>query len=97
MNGSSSTDSTTKVFVNHGWDRLRHNFLYFSADKTYQVYNRMQKVEGTLYSGDTYILDEGKIITVYEGVKLQGVPRSILDHLLPSSDFADFGVIPSSP
>lgn len=98
MNGTESTDSKNTVFVNHGWDRLRFSAA-LSAEKTYHCYNRMQNIGGTLFAGDTYVLEDGNIVAVFEGVKashshhtsnlftniqqFQGVPRSVLDHLLP--------------
>ncbi|KAL2062955.1 hypothetical protein VTL71DRAFT_6027 [Oculimacula yallundae] len=97
MNATDSTDSAVQVFINHGWDRMRVA-TDFTADKTYQVYNRMQHVEGTMYSGDTYIFDNGKIVAVYEGVKFQGVPRSVLDHLRPAAASAKLTrVVPAMP
>lgn len=83
MNGNDNVHSETQVFINHGWDRMRCA-TKFSKDKVYQTYNRMQLVSGTMYAGDTYILDEGNIVAIFEGVKFQGVPRRVLDHLLPA-------------
>lgn len=99
MNATDGTDSNVQVFVNHGWDRMRVA-TELSPEKTYQVYNRMQNIGGTLYGGDTYILEDGNVVAIFEGVKVglsklylltnanrlqfQGVPRSVLDHLLPA-------------
>jgi naphtho-gamma-pyrone polyketide synthase len=69
MNGNDNIESKTQVFVNHGWDRMRCA-TKFSKDKRYQTYNRMQLSSGTMYSGDTYILEEGNIVAVFEGVKV---------------------------
>jgi naphtho-gamma-pyrone polyketide synthase len=69
MNANDSTDPSVQVFVNHGWDRMRCTKT-FSAEKTYQTYNRMQNIGGTLYSGDTYILEDGDVIAVFEGIKV---------------------------
>lgn len=69
MNANDATDSNVQVFVNHGWDRMRCTTT-FSPEKTYQTYNRMQNIGGTLYSGDTYILEEGNIVAVFEGIKV---------------------------
>ena len=69
MNGNDNTQSKDRVFVNHGWDNMRcaTNFVH---GKKYQSYNKMQLVSGTLYSGDTYIFDEGNIVAIFEGVKV---------------------------
>jgi naphtho-gamma-pyrone polyketide synthase len=69
MNANENTDPSLQVFVNHGWDRMRCTKA-FSPERTYQVYNRMQNIGGTLHSGDTYILEDANVIAVFEGVKV---------------------------
>jgi naphtho-gamma-pyrone polyketide synthase len=76
MNASDSTDPSIQVFINHGWDRLRCAKT-FSREKTYQTYNKMQSIGGTLYSDDTYILEEGSVIAVFEGVKVSLILHGI--------------------
>ncbi|ELR10234.1 hypothetical protein GMDG_04622 [Pseudogymnoascus destructans 20631-21] len=87
MNVNDNVDSRTQVFINHGWERMRIAEP-FQAGKTYHAYNRMQLVEKTTYVGDTYILEEGRIVAIFEGVTFQGVPRQVLDHLLPSKSWS---------
>jgi iterative type I PKS product template protein len=82
MNGNDAVESDKQVFINHGWERLRIAEKLDPA-KTYYAYNRMQLVEKTLYAGDTYILHEGRTVAIFQGVKFQGVPRQVLDHVLP--------------
>ncbi|KAF2790288.1 conidial yellow pigment biosynthesis polyketide synthase [Melanomma pulvis-pyrius CBS 109.77] len=84
MNANDNIDSKTQVFVNHGWDSLRVA-TKLSADKTYETYVKMQNVGGTMHAGDVYIFDGDTIVAMYGGVKFQGVPRRILDHLLPGA------------
>jgi naphtho-gamma-pyrone polyketide synthase len=69
MNANENNDPSLQVFINHGWDRMRCT-TSFSPDKTYQTYNKMQNVGGTLFSGDTYILESGNVVAVFEGVKV---------------------------
>jgi naphtho-gamma-pyrone polyketide synthase len=69
MNGNDNVHSKTQVFVNHGWDRMRCSTT-FSRNKVYRTYNKMQLVGGTMYAGDTYILDGDTIVAVFEGVKV---------------------------
>ncbi|TLD37529.1 6-deoxyerythronolide-B synthase [Venturia nashicola] len=86
MNGNDHISSKSQVFVNHGWSRMRCA-TKFVRSKTYTTYNRMQLVgTTTLYSGDTYILDGDQIVAIFEGVQFQGVPRQVLDQLLPSKN-----------
>jgi naphtho-gamma-pyrone polyketide synthase len=69
MNGNDNVQSKSQVFVNHGWDTMRCA-TKFARGKTYQSYNKMQPVDGNLYSGDTYIFEEDNIVAVFEGVKV---------------------------
>ncbi|GAB1214004.1 hypothetical protein ATERTT37_003160 [Aspergillus terreus] len=84
MNANDGVDSRDQVFINHGWERMRIAEP-LQQNRTYRAYNRMQLVENTTYAGDTYILYDGRIVAIFEGVTFQGVPRRVLDHLLPSS------------
>lgn len=70
MNGNDNIHSKGQVFINHGWDAARLA-KPLQSGKTYCTYNRMQLVSGTLYAGDTYILEDGVIIGVFEGVKVR--------------------------
>ncbi|RAL00107.1 ketoacyl-synt-domain-containing protein [Aspergillus ibericus CBS 121593] len=83
MNASDATPSKEQVFINHGWERMRCA-TRFSKDKQYQVYNRMQLETGTTYVGDTYIFEGDTVVAVYQGIRFQGVPRRLLDRLLPA-------------
>ncbi|OCK90224.1 polyketide synthase [Cenococcum geophilum 1.58] len=85
MNGNDNIHSKDHVFVNHGWSAMRCG-KRIEYGKTYQTYNKMQPEDekGNMYVGDTYILENGMIVAIFEGVKFQRVPRSVLDHLLPS-------------
>ena len=69
MNGNDNVESKSQVFINHGWDAMRCATT-FAYGKTYQTYNRMQLVEGKMYAGDTYILEEGNVVAIFEGVKV---------------------------
>lgn len=70
MNGNDHVHSKDQVFINHGWDNMRCA-ASFEHGKAYQTYNKMQLASGTMYVGDTYILEEGKIIAIFEGVKVR--------------------------
>ena len=69
MNGNDNVQSKDQVFINHGWSNMRCA-TRFTKGRKYQSYNRMQLVSGTLYSGDTYIFDEGNVVAIFEGVKV---------------------------
>ncbi|PHH92640.1 hypothetical protein CDD83_6410 [Cordyceps sp. RAO-2017] len=82
MNGNENMPSHKQVFINHGWSRLRFGENP-EAGKVYTTYNKMQLVQGKLYAGDTYVLDGQRIVAIFEKVAFQGVPRQVLDNLLP--------------
>lgn len=69
MNGNDNVHSKDQVFINHGWDAMRCA-TKFRKGKTYRSYNKMQLVSGSLYAGDTYILEDDSVVAVIEGVKV---------------------------
>ena len=60
------------VFVNHGWIGMRCA-KKIEYDKTYQTYNKMlsQDEKGNTFVGDTYILENGTIVAIFEGVRVR--------------------------
>lgn len=72
MNGNDNVHTKDHVFVNHGWSGLRCA-KKFEYHKTYRTYNKMipQDDDGAMYAGDTYILENGKIVAIFEGVKVR--------------------------
>ncbi|KAL8725152.1 MAG: hypothetical protein Q9166_007527 [cf. Caloplaca sp. 2 TL-2023] len=82
MNGNDNISSKDQVFVNHGWDAMRYG-KQIESGKSYTTYNRMQLESGTMYAGDTYIFEGQELVAIFEGVRFQGVNRSVLDYLLP--------------
>ena len=69
MNGNDNILSKNQVFINHGWDTMRCATKFIKG-KTYQSYNRMQLTSGAMYVGDTYILEEGNVVAIIEGVRV---------------------------
>lgn len=69
MNGNDNTQSKTQVFINHGWEGMRCA-VKFEKGKTYQTYNKMQVESGTVYIGDTYVLEDDNVVAILEGVKV---------------------------
>ncbi|KFG85862.1 polyketide synthase [Metarhizium anisopliae] len=83
MNANDATNNQEQVFINHGWERLRHAER-LTASKTYRAYCRMQLEEKTTFVGDVFVLDGDRIVAVYEGIKFVGMQRRVLNHLLPA-------------
>lgn len=69
MNGSDASPFKTGVFINTGWKHMRCA-VDFVKGKEYQVHNRMQLQTENTYVGDTYILEDQKVVAVYEGVRV---------------------------
>ncbi|KAJ9668079.1 hypothetical protein H2201_001885 [Coniosporium apollinis] len=82
MNANETIDTNVQVYLNHGWESMRCSGR-FSSEKIYRTYVKMQPTEGTIYAGDVYIFDEDVIVAVFQGVKFQGVPRKLINTVLP--------------
>ncbi|KAF2475265.1 polyketide synthetase PksP [Lindgomyces ingoldianus] len=83
MNANDFVDLKKTVYINHGWKNLRIA-APFSAEKTYQTYVKMQKQGANEYSGNIYVLDQGEIVAVYEGVTFAAIERKVLDLVIPN-------------
>ncbi|KXH68541.1 hypothetical protein CSAL01_02198 [Colletotrichum salicis] len=71
------------VYVNHGWKSMKLA-RDFQEDTTYRTYVHMRPVDGTKFAGDLYVLDENStIIGVYGDITFQGLPRRVLNTVLP--------------
>ncbi|KAF4975324.1 hypothetical protein FZEAL_7857 [Fusarium zealandicum] len=80
------TTMSDYVYVNHGWGSLKLA-KEFQEDATYRTYIRMRPLEGAKYAGDLYIMDEsGSVIGVYGDITFQGLPRRVLDTVLPRAN-----------
>lgn len=69
MNSSDASPFKTGVFINAGWEHMRCA-VNFVKGKEYEVHSRMQLRTGNTYIGDTYILEDQKVVAVYEGVRV---------------------------
>ncbi|KAK7530819.1 polyketide synthase module [Phyllosticta citribraziliensis] len=81
MNANEATDSKQFVYLNHSWDNLRIA-VPFDASKEYHTYVKMQPKNDKEYSGDVFVLHEGVIVAVYEGVTFIKVPRRAMEMAL---------------
>ncbi|KAL8779358.1 MAG: hypothetical protein Q9194_001493 [Teloschistes cf. exilis] len=85
MNGKDSTDLDVEIYVNHGWDSLQI-FEELTPDKSYQTYVRMEQAEGSVFKGDTVMLDGERVVAFFRGLALRGVPRNVFSVILASAD-----------
>ena len=84
MNGNDAVDIRQTAYINHGWDSMRcADPKAFTSTKTYQTYVKMQPYNDSTRIGDVYVFDDAKIVAVFGGIKFQGIPRRILDNVLP--------------
>ena len=96
MNANENVDTDKVVYISNGWESMQIA-CQLSSHKVYTVYVKMQPSQGTIYSGDMYILDEGEVICVAMGIKFQSVPRQLLKLLLaPPSKQSRTGSMPKA-
>ena len=69
MNGNDNISSKDQVFVNHGWKAMRCGKPVENG-RSYTTYNRMQLESGTMYIGDTYIIEGQELVAIFEGVRV---------------------------
>lgn len=83
MNGNDNIHTKNHAFVNHGWSGMRCA-KQFEFGKTYQTYNKMlpQDDKGSMYVGDTYVLEDGTIVAIFEGVRVRCLGFSCSDVIL---------------
>ncbi|KAL4925682.1 uncharacterized protein BDV17DRAFT_300198 [Aspergillus undulatus] len=94
MNASPSLDANEVVYIAHGWESLRFaGRLDPSHGQTYQSYVRMQPdgENKNMAVGDVWVLCEGDVVALAEGVRFQRVPRKVLELLLPSAEKENSG------
>ncbi|GAP89889.2 putative acyl transferase acyl hydrolase lysophospholipase [Rosellinia necatrix] len=84
LNATETTPSDA-VYISHGWQSMRIAVEKLSADKTYYTYVRMKEdvTASKVMVGDVYILEDGNIIALVEGLKFRQMKRFQLNHLLP--------------
>ena len=94
MNGNGNINTKDYAFINHGWSALRCA-KKFEYDKLYRTYNKMipQDDDGAMYAGDTYVLENRKIIAIFEGVKVRLGLSSTHATLLTVPSFNVFGAL----
>ncbi|KAI0147571.1 ketoacyl-synt-domain-containing protein [Xylariaceae sp. FL1272] len=84
LNGTETTPADV-VYISHGWESIKFSVATLSPDTTYCTYVRMRS-ENTavgVMTGDVYILDNGGIIALVQGIKFQRFMRYQLDYLVP--------------
>nr|QGS83604.1 polyketide synthase [Shiraia bambusicola] len=81
MNGNEGVDLDKELFVNHGWESLK---LLEPVDPTkiYNTHVKMTEGKDKLWTGDITILDGDRIVGMFGGVALQGVPKRLMSYIV---------------
>jgi iterative type I PKS product template protein len=84
MNANDTINTQEIVYISHGWESMWFR-MPLTPDTAYRTYVKMCHVEKSVVSGDVWILHEGEVAGVVEGLQFQRIPRSVLDILLPKA------------
>jgi len=82
VNASDHLDSENSVYISHGWGSIKIA-KKLSLEKTYRSYVRMQPAPGNISVGDVYIMEDGEVIGLVQGLKFQNIPRRALNIMMP--------------
>lgn len=77
-------DSKKNAYISHGWESARIlNGFDPRAGKELRNYVRMESEEKDVLCGTVYVLQDGQIVAVWEGVRFKRIPRRVLNVFLP--------------
>nr|POF16599.1 non-reducing polyketide synthase tera [Quercus suber] len=87
---ASETVADNDVFVSHGWTAMKFS-KPLTANMELVNYVRMRPKPGDILQGDVYIMENGKIVAVWEGVRFKRIPRRLVAvfkslYCVPSTD-----------
>ncbi|KAI1734862.1 putative polyketide synthase [Xylaria scruposa] len=87
MNVSDAVDNTANFCVTPGWRSMRFAKALVPGGR-YKSYTKMfsTKEDPAVYLGDVYILQDGVIIGVVEGIQFRRYPRILLDRFFSPPD-----------
>lgn len=72
------------VYISHGWKSMRIARMP-EKEKEYRTYVKMLPYPNNISSGDVYVLEGEEIVAVFEECKFQGLPKRLMNVLLPSA------------
>lgn len=84
MNANDTINTQEVAYISHGWESMWFH-MPLAPHTDYQTYVKMSHVEKSVVSGDVWILREGRVAGVVEGLRFQRILRSTLDILLPKT------------
>lgn len=83
---ASDLDGEDSVYVSEGWQCgkfLDTNMLTSSPQATLTSYVLMQPRPKSVLQGDVYVLRDGEVVAVWEGIKFKRLPRRVVNIFLP--------------
>lgn len=77
-------DSRKNAYISHGWESARVlNGFDPKAGKELRNYVHMEPEGKDVLCGTVYVLQDGEMVAVWEGVRFKRIPRRVLDVFLP--------------
>lgn len=83
---ASDMGAEDNVYISEGWNAakfLNPELLTSSAPSKLTNYVLMQPRPKGVLQGDLYILQDGEVVAVWEGIKFKRLPRRVVNILLP--------------
>ncbi|KAH7094400.1 hypothetical protein FB567DRAFT_510112 [Paraphoma chrysanthemicola] len=81
MNGNEGVDLDKELFVNHGWESLKL-LEPIDSNTIYTTHVKMTEGKDKLWTGDISILDGDRVVGMFGGVALQGVPKRLMSYIV---------------
>ncbi|CAK4030427.1 Hypothetical predicted protein [Lecanosticta acicola] len=80
-------DKDKNAYISHGVTAMRLSPMFRPDEKNSEIRNyvRMQPLptDKTVLQGDVYVLQDGQIVGMWEGVRFKRIPRKVLNVFLP--------------
>ncbi|KAH6884202.1 beta-ketoacyl synthase domain-containing protein [Thelonectria olida] len=88
LNGGGVVDARDSFYVTHGWGSCRM-LDRFVPGASYKSYSRMAPTgETNMYSGDVYVLQDGKVVGMMGDMRFRRIPRVLMNRFFSPSEAA---------
>jgi iterative type I PKS product template protein len=86
LNGGGVVDARDSFYVTHGWGSCRM-LDRFVPGASYRSYVRMAPTgEQNMYSGDVYVLQDGKVVGMMGDMRFRRIPRVLMNRFFSPSE-----------
>ncbi|USW46734.1 Putative thioesterase, Acyl transferase domain superfamily, phosphopantetheine binding ACP [Septoria linicola] len=84
MNANETTDLSSEIFVNHGWQSFQ---VYSTIDPSASYRSHVKMIEGRdkVWNGDITIFSGEQVVAKFTGIALQRVPRRLMEHVVKAA------------